>query len=87
MKACSKCGERKPIVKFYPCPTEPDGFMPACKACRNGVTEANRRRSAEVRDRLPCEPTEDEIEAACAAIRSGWSALKTAARKRKAVSL
>lgn len=75
MRRCSECGVTKPSEKFY-------GSMARCKACHNGITEANRRRAVEIKDRQPGEPSEDEIASACVAIRSGWSVKRRASRKR-----
>jgi hypothetical protein len=67
----------KPLTKFH-------GAMPRCKACHNGVTEANRRRAAEVlppRERQPGEPDEDQIRMLCLTIQQRWSRKKRESRK------
>ena len=77
MKRCCKCGAEKLPAKFH-------RGMAHCKACHNGVTEANRRRAAEVlppRERQPGEPSEDQIRLLCMTIQERWSAKKRQSRK------
>lgn len=75
MRRCLECGVAKPLVKFY-------GSMPCCKACRNGVTEANLRRATEIKDRQAGEPSEEQIADACLLIQRQWSKKKKASRQR-----
>lgn len=75
MKRCIRCGVEKPPTKFH-------GTMPDCKACHNGVTEPNLRRSAEIKERQAGEPSEREIAEACLLIQQQWSFKKEASRKR-----
>jgi hypothetical protein len=78
VKRCCECGVTKPLTKFH-------GVMARCKACHNGVTEANSRRAAEVlppRERQPGEPDEDQIRLLCMTIQQRWSANKRESRKK-----
>ncbi len=77
-KRCAACGVCKLTSKFH-------RGMARCKACHNGVTEANRRRAAEVlppRERQPGEPDEDQIRLLCMTIQQRWSANKRESRKK-----
>jgi len=75
VKRCSTCGQSKSPEKFF-------AGMAHCKACHNGVTMSNLRRSTETRGRQQDEPTEDQIAAACLLIQQRWSKKKRASRKR-----
>lgn len=33
-KTCAKCGETKAVRRFYPCPSNKDGFTDNCRQCR-----------------------------------------------------
>jgi len=82
-KVCSECGKDKPASKFYKHAGAPDGLMPHCKACHNGCTETNARRTAELMERQLGDPTEEQILMACERLRSGWSPAKRRRRKVK----
>lgn len=85
LKRCVGCGIEKPLTKYHAHPEEPDGVTPRCKVCHNGTTAWNERRRMMMRDRQPGDPSETQIEAACAAIRARWSARKFEARKNRKV--
>lgn len=75
VRRCSRCNTFKPPTKFY-------ASMTHCKACHNGITEANLRRATEIKDRQDGEPDEGQIAEACRLIRQQWSLKKRESRKR-----
>lgn len=81
-KVCGQCCEEKKRWKFYRSEREPDGVMPVCKCCHNGLTTTNEERKKAAMHRRPTDPTESEVVAACESIRTRWSKKKTASRKK-----
>lgn len=47
-KACSKCGERKPLDAFHADPRQQDGRRAICKACRCAQEGARRARNVDI---------------------------------------
>lgn len=47
IKACSKCGQSKPLTAFHVDPKTPDGRRAICKACRLAQEAARRERSGD----------------------------------------
>ena len=72
-KRCPECGTEKHRSKFYSHALNPDGLMRHCKACHNGVAATAATQRREKLERQWGDPTEEQIAAACEAIRAGWS--------------
>lgn len=43
MKTCSKCGEQKETVQYYPAPQCVDGVRPECRACNKNARAVRHR--------------------------------------------
>lgn len=79
-KTCTQCRRELLATKFYCHPGEPDGLMAHCKACHNGCYELAERSRVAALERQWGDPTEEQIVARAALIRSGWDE-KTKARR------
>ncbi|NDD04999.1 MAG: hypothetical protein EB078_08840, partial [Proteobacteria bacterium] len=71
-KKCPECRKFLEARKFYKHPGSPDGLMAWCRSCMNCGT-VRERPVYNDGERLLGDPSEEQIAAACAAIRETWS--------------
>lgn len=55
MKACSRCGEEKPLGAFGRDPRRKSGLKPQCRACENAGCKAWRTKNLEHTRKISCE--------------------------------